>query len=139
MYHHFRNDAFHDLYNLLNVRKTGKQEVVFLQPLPQTLYQLFPALICQGPPTLEVDLITLVHQRGPNYFGAAFGRSATNTLHPAPCTLHPAPCTLNPTHYTPNPQTSTLHLSTHTPDPKHQPPNSKPYRGTSLMRNRPPP
>ena len=40
LYHHFRNDAFHDLYNLLNVRKTGKQEVVFLQPLPQTLYQV---------------------------------------------------------------------------------------------------
>ena len=38
LYHHFRNDAFHDLYNLLKVRKTGKQEVVFLQPLPQTLY-----------------------------------------------------------------------------------------------------
>jgi len=38
LYHHFRNDAFYDLYNLLKVRKTGKQEVVSLQPLPQTLY-----------------------------------------------------------------------------------------------------
>ena len=38
VYHRFRNDAFCDLYNLLEVRKTGKQEVVFLQPLPQTLY-----------------------------------------------------------------------------------------------------
>ena len=37
LYHHFRNDAFYGLYNLLKVRKTGKQEVVFLQPLPQTL------------------------------------------------------------------------------------------------------
>ena len=38
LYHHLRNDAFYDLYNLLKVRKTGKREVVFLQPLPQTLY-----------------------------------------------------------------------------------------------------
>jgi len=38
LYHHSRNDAFYDLYNLLKVRKTGKREVVFLQPLPQTLY-----------------------------------------------------------------------------------------------------
>jgi hypothetical protein len=37
VYHHFRNDAFYDLYNLLKIRKTGKREVVFLQPLPQTL------------------------------------------------------------------------------------------------------
>ena len=40
LYHHFRNDAFYDLYNLLKVRKTGKQEVVLLHPLPQ-LYE-FP-------------------------------------------------------------------------------------------------
>jgi hypothetical protein len=26
LYHHFRNDAFYDLYNLLKVRKTGKRE-----------------------------------------------------------------------------------------------------------------
>ena len=38
LYHHFRNDAFYDLYNLLKVRKTGKREVVFGQPLPQSLY-----------------------------------------------------------------------------------------------------
>jgi len=38
LYHHFRNDAFYDLYNLLKVRKTGKREVVVVQPLPQTLY-----------------------------------------------------------------------------------------------------
>ena len=38
LYHHFRNDAFYDLYTLLKVRKTGKREVVLLQPLPQTLY-----------------------------------------------------------------------------------------------------
>ena len=37
LYHRFRTDAFYDLYNLLKVRKTGKQEVVFGQPLPQTL------------------------------------------------------------------------------------------------------
>ena len=37
LYHHFRNDAFYGLDNLLNVRKTGKR-VIFLQPLPQTLY-----------------------------------------------------------------------------------------------------
>ena len=40
LYHHFRNDAFYDLYNLLKVRKPGKQDVVSLQPLPQTLYNL---------------------------------------------------------------------------------------------------
>jgi len=39
LYHHFRNDAFCDLYNLLKVWKTGKREVVMLQPLPQTLYR----------------------------------------------------------------------------------------------------
>jgi hypothetical protein len=39
LYHHFRNDAFYDLYNLLKVQKTGKREVVLLQPLPQTLYR----------------------------------------------------------------------------------------------------
>ena len=39
VYHHFRNDAFYDLYNLVKVRKTGKREVVLLQPLPQTLYR----------------------------------------------------------------------------------------------------
>ena len=33
LYHHFRNDAFYDLHNLLKVRKTGKREVVLLQPL----------------------------------------------------------------------------------------------------------
>ena len=38
LYHHFRNDAFYDLYNLLKVPKTGKREVVLLQPLPQWLY-----------------------------------------------------------------------------------------------------
>ena len=38
LYHHFRNDAFNDLYNLLKVRKTGKREVVLLQPLPQWLW-----------------------------------------------------------------------------------------------------
>ena len=38
LYHHFRNDVFYDLHNLLKVRKTAKQEVVVLQPLPQTLY-----------------------------------------------------------------------------------------------------
>jgi hypothetical protein len=38
VYHHFRNDAFYDLFNLLKVRKTGKREVVLMQPLPQTLY-----------------------------------------------------------------------------------------------------
>ena len=38
LYHHFRNDASVDLYNLLEVLKTGKREVVLLQPLPQTLY-----------------------------------------------------------------------------------------------------
>ena len=38
LYHHFRNDAIYDLYNLLKVLKTGKREVVLLQPLPQTLY-----------------------------------------------------------------------------------------------------
>jgi len=37
LYHHFRNDAFYDLYNLVKVRKTGKREVVLCQPLPQTL------------------------------------------------------------------------------------------------------
>jgi len=37
LYHHFRNDVFYDLYNLLKVRKTGKREVVVVQPLPQTL------------------------------------------------------------------------------------------------------
>jgi len=37
VYHHFRNDAFYDLYNLLKVQKTGKREVVVLQPLPQML------------------------------------------------------------------------------------------------------
>ena len=37
LYQHVRNDAFYDLYNLLKVRKTGKREVVLLQPLPQTL------------------------------------------------------------------------------------------------------
>ena len=38
LYHHFRNDAFYDLYNLVKVRETGKREVVLCQPLPQTLY-----------------------------------------------------------------------------------------------------
>ena len=38
LYHHVRNDAFYDLYNLSKVRETGKREVVLLQPLPQTLY-----------------------------------------------------------------------------------------------------
>jgi hypothetical protein len=38
LYHHFRNDAFYDLYNLLKVRKTGNREVVLLQPLPESLY-----------------------------------------------------------------------------------------------------
>ena len=38
VYHHFRNDAFYDLDNLLKVRETGKRKVVLLQPLPQTLY-----------------------------------------------------------------------------------------------------
>ena len=38
LYHHFRNDAFYDPYNLIKVRKTGKREVVLLQPLPQTLH-----------------------------------------------------------------------------------------------------
>ena len=38
LYHHFRNDAFYGLYNLLKVQKTGKREVVLGQPLPQTLY-----------------------------------------------------------------------------------------------------
>ena len=38
VYHHFRNDAIYGLYNLLNVQKTGKREVVLGQPLPQTLY-----------------------------------------------------------------------------------------------------
>jgi hypothetical protein len=37
LFHHFRNDAFYDLYNLFKVRKTGKREVVWLQTLPQTL------------------------------------------------------------------------------------------------------
>ena len=37
MYHDFRNDAFCDLYNLLNARKIGKREVVLCQPSPQTL------------------------------------------------------------------------------------------------------
>ena len=37
LYHHFRNDAFYGLYNLLKVQKTGKREVVLGQPLPQTL------------------------------------------------------------------------------------------------------
>ena len=37
LYHHFRNDAFHGLYNLLKVQKTGKREVILGQPLPQTL------------------------------------------------------------------------------------------------------
>jgi hypothetical protein len=35
LYHHFRNDAFYDLYNLLKVRKTEKLGVVLLQPLPE--------------------------------------------------------------------------------------------------------
>ena len=49
LYHHFRNDAFYDLYNLLKVRKTGKREVVFLQPLPQTLYlKMFQGLRPEG-------------------------------------------------------------------------------------------
>ena len=39
LYHHFRNDAFCGLYNLLKVQKTGKREVVLGQPLPQTLYR----------------------------------------------------------------------------------------------------
>ena len=38
LYHHFRNDTFYDLYNLSKVRKTGKREVVLLQPLPESLY-----------------------------------------------------------------------------------------------------
>ena len=38
LYHHFRNDAFYGLYNLLKVQKTGKRDVVLGQPLPQTLY-----------------------------------------------------------------------------------------------------
>ena len=38
LYHHFQKDAFYDLYTLLKARKTGKREVVLLQPLPQTLY-----------------------------------------------------------------------------------------------------
>jgi hypothetical protein len=38
VYHNFRNDAFYDLYNLVDVRKTGKQDVVLLQPLPHMLY-----------------------------------------------------------------------------------------------------
>ena len=38
LYHNFRNDAFYGLYNLLEVQKTGKREVVLGQPLPQTLY-----------------------------------------------------------------------------------------------------
>ena len=38
LYHHFRNDAFYGIYNLLKVQKTGKREVVLGQPLPQTLY-----------------------------------------------------------------------------------------------------
>ena len=29
LYHHFRNEAFYDFYNLLKVRKTGRREVVF--------------------------------------------------------------------------------------------------------------
>ena len=33
LYHHFRNDAFYGLYNLLKVQKTGKREVVLGQPL----------------------------------------------------------------------------------------------------------
>ena len=41
MYHHFRNDAFYELYNLLNVRETGKREVVLCKPLPQTLYLIY--------------------------------------------------------------------------------------------------
>ena len=35
LYHHFRNDPVYDLYKLLKVRKTGKREVVLLQPLPE--------------------------------------------------------------------------------------------------------
>jgi len=38
LYHHFRNDAFYGLYNLLQVQKTGKREVILGHPLPQTLY-----------------------------------------------------------------------------------------------------
>ena len=48
LYHHFRNDAFCDLYNLLKVWKTGKWEVVLCQPLPQTLYHP-PSLIPKRP------------------------------------------------------------------------------------------
>ena len=40
LYHHFRNDAFYGLYNLLKVQKMGKREVVLGQPLPQTLYRI---------------------------------------------------------------------------------------------------
>ena len=40
LYHHFRNDAFHGLYNLLKVQKTEKRAVVLGQPFPQTLYCL---------------------------------------------------------------------------------------------------
>ena len=46
LYHHFRNEAFYDLYNLFKVRKTGKREVVLLQPLPQWLYSRGLREIC---------------------------------------------------------------------------------------------
>ena len=49
LYHHFRNDAFHGLYNLLKVQKTGKREVVLGQPLPQRLYLL--EIVNLGPST----------------------------------------------------------------------------------------
>ena len=52
LYHHVRNDAFYDLYNLLKVRKTGKWEVFLLQPLPQTLYHTSP------PRRTEKNLLT---------------------------------------------------------------------------------
>jgi hypothetical protein len=40
LYHYVRNDAFYGLDNLLQVQKTGKQEVVLGQPSPQTLYEV---------------------------------------------------------------------------------------------------
>ena len=66
LYHHFRNVAVYDLYNLLKVRKTGKQEVVFLQPLPQTLYDRYKSVIIthnQGLVTEPVTSIGYDHVR----------------------------------------------------------------------------
>ena len=58
---------------------------------------------------------------------------------PTPYTMHPTPYTLHPAPYTLHPETRKPKIETRNPKPRPATRNRDKYRGTSLIRNCPPP